>query len=149
MNSPVELRLKGPGISGNKLPVMPKPHKKKNFFRSRYHSFGYAFNGFKILFTEEINARIHIVGAVIATALGFWLDISETEWLVLVVVMGLVFAFEIMNTAIENLADYVSPSIEKTIKKVKDLGAAGVLASVFMAIIAGMIIFIPKIIALF
>jgi len=129
---------------------MTKPkHKEKNFFKSRYHSFGYAFHGFKILFTEEINARIHVAGAVVAIALGFILDISAVEWLVLSVVIGLVFAFEIMNTAIENLADYVSPSKQRTIKKVKDLGAAGVLASVFMAVAVGLIIFLPRIIALF
>ena len=128
---------------------MPQAKKKKNFFRSRYHSFGYAFHGFKILFTEEINARIHVVGAVVTVAMGFFFHISAIEWLVLSVVIGLVFAFEIMNTAIENLADYVSPQIEYTIKKVKDLGAAGVLASVFIAVTVGLIIFLPKIIALF
>jgi diacylglycerol kinase len=128
---------------------MTKPVKKKrNFFVSRYHSFGYAFHGFKILFTEEVNARIHVVGAVVVIAMGFWLDVSAAEWLVLSIVMGLVFAFEIMNTAIENLADYVSPSKQYTIKKVKDLGAAGVLASVFMAVATGLIIFIPKILAM-
>lgn len=128
---------------------MTRPnHKEKNFFKSRYHSFGYAFHGFKILFVEEVNARIHAVGAVVVIAMGFFFNISATEWLVLSVVMGLVFAFEIMNTAIENLADYVSPSKQYTIKKVKDLGAAGVLASVFMAIAVGMIIFLPKIITL-
>lgn len=128
---------------------MPRAKKKKNFFRSRYHSFGYAFHGFKILFTEEVNARIHLVGAVIVIILGFLLKVSASEWLVLSIVMGLVFAFEIMNTAIENLADYVSPSKEFTIKKVKNLGAAGVLASVFMAVAVGLIIFLPKIIAFF
>ncbi len=129
---------------------MTRPERKKrNFFKSRYHSFEYAFNGFKILFTEEVNARIHVVGAVVVIVMGFLFNISADEWLVLSIVMGLVFAFEIMNTAIENLADYVSPSKQETIKKVKDLGAAGVLASVFMAVATGLIIFIPKIIAFF
>jgi len=85
----------------------------------------------------------------VVIAMGFFFDVSANEWLVLSIVMGLVFAFEIMNTAIENLADYVSPSKQYTIKKVKDLGAAGVLASVFMAVATGLIIFIPKIIAFF
>ena len=129
---------------------MTKPnHKEKNFFRSRYHSFGYAFNGFKILITEEVNARIHAVVAVIAIAMGFFFNVSLTEWLILCVVIGLVFAFEIMNTAIENLADYVSPSKQDAIKKVKDLGAAGVLASSIIAVVAGLIIFLPKVLALF
>jgi len=128
---------------------MIKSDKKKNFFKSRYHSFGYAFHGFKILFTEEVNARIHAVGAFAVIVMGFYFKVSATEWLVLSIVMGLVFAFEIMNTAIENLADYVSPSKQYTIKKVKDLGAAGVLASVFMAVATGLIIFFPKILAMF
>ncbi len=129
---------------------MTKPnHKEKIFFRSRYHSFGYALNGFRILITEEINAKIHLVAAIIALAMGLIFKISLTEWLILCIVIGLVFAFEIMNTAIENLADYVSPSKQDAIKKVKDLGAAGVLVSTIIAVIAGLIIFLPKIIGLF
>ncbi len=123
--------------------------KKSSFLRSRYHSFGYAINGFKILMTEEINARIHFVVAIVVIAMGFFFDVSVTEWLVLCIVMGLVFAFEIMNTAIENLADYVSSTEQPTIKKVKDLGAAGVLTSVIVAVIVGLIIFTPKIVGLF
>ncbi len=123
--------------------------KKKSFLRSRYHSFGYAINGFKILMSEEVNARIHFVAAIVVIAMGFFFDVSVTEWLVLCIVIGLVFAFEIMNTAIENLADYVSPTEQATIKKVKDLGAAGVLASVIIAVIVGLIIFAPKIIVMF
>ncbi len=129
---------------------MPKSKKKKrSFLQSRYHSFGYAINGFKILITEEVNARIHFVAAIVVIAMGFFFDVSVTEWLALCIVMGLVFAFEIINTAIENLADYVSRTEQATIKKVKDLGAAGVLASAIIAIIVGLIIFTPKIVALF
>ncbi len=128
---------------------MTKPtQREKSFFRSRYHSFRYALNGLKILISEEVNARIHAVVAVIVIVMGFLLNISLTEWLILCVVIGLVFAFEIMNTAIENLADYVSPSKQDAIKRVKDLGAAGVLVSSVIAVIAGVIIFLPKILAL-
>ncbi len=128
--------------------IIPE-QKKKGFIIRLYHSFGYALNGFKTLITEEVNARVHTMAAIIVIAMGLFLEISLTEWLILTIVIGLVFAFEIMNTAIENLADYVSPSKQDAIKKVKDLGAAGVLASAIIAIITGLIIFLPKIIMLF
>ena len=114
----------------------------------RIKSFKYAFDGLKTLFVEEHNARIHLVSAVIAIALGFGLKISLTEWVVLVIVMALVFICELFNTALETLSDFVSPERHELIKKVKDLAAAGVIVSAISALITGIIVFLPKIILL-
>jgi|SRR5690554_1435582 len=118
--------------------------KNRFSFSSRMNSFSYAFNGLKVLFREEHNARIHFIIAAVVVIAGLILDIRALEWVALVFAIGMVIAFEIVNTAVENLADFVFPEKHHSIKKIKDLSAAAVLISVLSAVVAGMIIFAPK-----
>ena len=115
----------------------------------RLKSFSFAFNGLKILVQEEHNAWIHIFVAVCVLIAGFLLQISIIEWIIIVLCIGLVFALELINSAIENLADFVSPQKNEIIKKVKDLSAAAVLIAAFFSVIVGLVVFLPKIIMLF
>jgi len=110
----------------------------------RRHSFKYAWNGLKILFQEEPNAVTHGIVASMVAVMGLLLDLSAIEWTCLVLSIGLVLVLEISNTAIENLSDFLSPNIHPQIAKTKDLMAAAVLTSSFMAAMVGLIIFIPK-----
>jgi len=112
----------------------------------RLKSFNYAFAGLKTLFIEEHNARIHLLSVVIAITLGFIFKISLNEWISLILVVGLVFICELVNTSLEALADFASKEKHPQIKKVKDLAAASVLISAFVALLVGIIIFCPKII---
>jgi len=116
--------------------------------RDRLKSFGYAFQGIKVLFVNEHNARIHFVAAIAAIIAGFIFHISSTEWITIVIVIGLVFSAEAFNSAIEYLANYVSPEYHDLIKKAKDLAALAVLFLAVTALIVGLIIFIPKILIL-
>ena len=122
--------------------------KKSNKFSisKRIKSFAYAFNGLKILFKEEHNARIHLVVAIIVIVAGFYFQLSVGEWLVICLLIGMVFAMEIVNSVVENLCDYISPEWNDKIKKIKDLSAAGVLVVAFISIVSGIIIFVSKII---
>lgn len=125
-----------------------KQHRKFSL-TDRLKSFSFAFNGIRILWKEEPNFRIHAVAAFMVLILGFLFRISVYEWLAVIVVIGLVFTAEIINTSIENLADFVSPGMDDRIKKIKDIAAAGVLFAATTAVIVGLIIFLPKIIRLF
>lgn len=117
---------------------------QKFSLRKRLNSFKYAFNGLRILFNEEHNARIHLLATLLVIFLGFFYKISNLEWVSILLSIGLVFSMEIINTAIENLADFVSPERNEKIKKVKDLAAAGVLVSAVVALFVGLLIFVPK-----
>ena len=120
--------------------------KPENFsIKKRIKSFGFAFNGLKILFQEEHNARIHLVAAIGVVVAGFLFNISGFEWIALTVAIGFVISIEIINTTIENIADFISPERNESIKKIKDLAAAAVLISALTALAIGLIIFIPKI----
>ncbi len=119
--------------------------KEKPFsFRKRLKSFQFAFNGLKVLFKEEHNARIHMVAAVGVVSAGLYFSISETEWMVVLLCIGFVFAMELANSAIEALADFVTSDNHLLIKKAKDLAAGAVLVASIIAFVIGLIIFLPK-----
>lgn len=119
------------------------------YFHGRIQSFRFAFRGVRTLFRETPNARIELVMALLAVALGFLLHISATEWLAICIVIGMVPACEAMNTAIERLSDYVSQHQKHPIiRKVKDVAAAGVLIAAIAALAVGILIFLPKLVAL-
>lgn len=113
-------------------------------WRARGRSFKFAFRGIGILFRDEHNARIHGCVAVAVVIAGFLFGISVSEWGVVCLAIGLVLALEAVNSAIEALADHVSPEFAPLIGRAKDLGAAAVLLGVFGAVGAGLWIFLPK-----
>lgn len=92
----------------------------------------------------EHNGRVHLFATIVAIALSFYLKISGLEWIAILSVISAVFVAEILNSAIEKLADLVSPDYHPKIKIVKDLAAAAVLVSAFLAIAVGFIVFVPK-----
>ena len=120
-----------------------------NFLKKRVLSFKYAFQGAATLFRETPNAIVHLIMAILAILLGLFFSISATEWLAIIIVIGLVLALEAVNTSIETLADVITKERNKSIKKVKDLAAASVLLASIAALIVGVLIFLPKIIELF
>jgi diacylglycerol kinase len=126
--------------------MQPEPNKFS--LNKRLKSFTYAFNGLKGLWNNEHNLRIHIIAAILAILLGFYFQISTTEWIIVVLLIGMVIAAEIFNSAVEHLADFVMPNMDSRIGKIKDLSAAAVLVIAFVAFIIGLIIFLPKLLAM-
>jgi diacylglycerol kinase len=118
---------------------------QKFSIRKRLKSFVFAFNGLHILFREEHNSHIHLVAALCAFIAGLFLKITATEWVAVVFAIGFVFAMELINSAIENMVDFVSTERNEHIKRIKDLSAAGVLVSAIVALAVGLIVFLPKI----
>lgn len=115
-------------------------------FLKRFLSFKFAFQGVKLLFKEEHNSWIHLVFSILAIALGIWLKISLLEWIILVFCIGFVFVIEILNTAIENVCDFISPERHSIIERVKDFSAAAVLFGAVTSFVVGALIFLPKLI---
>lgn len=123
-----------------------EPNKKEKFsVRKRIVSFKYALNGLRILFSEEHNARIHFAVTIFVVTMGILFSISSVEWMILGILTGMVFSLEIINSAIENLCDYISPEWNNMIKKIKDLMAAAVFITTVISVVCGTIIFLPKI----
>ncbi|GAB3042815.1 diacylglycerol kinase family protein [Spirosoma pulveris] len=118
-------------------------------FRKVFRSFRFAGQGILDLFRFENNARVHLVVAVIVAIAGLFLSLSRIEWAIIVTQIGLVWAAEAFNTAIEKLCDFVSPGIHPQIKAIKDLSSGAVLILTITAILAGLFILGGHLLALF
>ena len=121
---------------------------KKFSLKSRFGSFKFAFDGLLFLLKNEHNSRIHLLAAIAVIILGIIVKLNQIEWALMTIVIGLVFLAELLNSAIETLADLINPEWNELIKRAKDYSAAAVLISAIMAMIAGGLIFIPKLLAL-
>lgn len=104
------------------------------------HSFRNAFRGIYFFFREQRNARIHAVAAIAVVALAAWLGITGTEWCILAICIVSVIGMEMINTAVEYLADVVSPGHHPHIGKLKDIAAGAVLVVSIGALICGVLI---------
>lgn len=118
---------------------------KKFSVKARLGSFKFAFNGIRSLLKNEHNSRIHLLVAIIAIILGIFLKINSLEWCIIVLLIGIVFLTELLNTSIEKLSDLVNPEMDEGIRKVKDYAAAAVMISAIVSLIVGGLIFLPKI----
>lgn len=109
-------------------------------------SFKYAFQGIAQSYKGEQNLKIHTFIAILVLVFGFFLKISYVEWLVCLVLIGLVLMAEFFNTAIEYVVDLASPSLHPLAKAAKDTASAGVLMMAIISACIGLVIFIPKLI---
>ena len=109
-------------------------------------SFRYAFCGICEAYKGEQNLKIHTVIAVLVVIAGFVLKISYVEWLICLVLIGLVLMAEFFNTAIEYVVDLASPEIHPLAKLAKDTASAGVLMMAIISAIIGLIIFVPEVV---
>ncbi len=114
----------------------------------RLSSFKFAFQGLAHLFQKEHNSRIHLLFGLTATGLGKFFQISRIEWITLIGCIGFVITSEIFNSTIEKTLDFISIQKHPSIKIIKDLSAAAVLISATTALVIGLLIFYPKISAL-
>lgn len=125
---------------------MEKINEKKRFWIvARAKSFTHAFRGIGVLIKSTHNFWVHIFVAVVVVKMGVLFKISETEWLFLVFAIGFVMVTEALNTAIEIDIDLTSPSFHPYARDTKDVAAGAVLLSAIVAVVVGLIIFLPKI----
>lgn len=112
-------------------------------FKRFFKSFSYAFQGLKYTFKTQVNFRFHSLALVVVLIASFILEITKTEWLIVLLCISLVLFAELVNTAFEALVDLVSPDIHPLAKIVKDVAAAAVLILAIFSAIIGLLIFIP------
>lgn len=115
----------------------------KQFFIRRAKSFTHAFAGFRAVLSTQENTWIHLIVTIMVILLAIWLRLSTHDWAILVLVIGLVWICEFINTAIESAIDLFSPEIHPTAKIGKDVAAGSVLIAAITAIVCGILILGP------
>ena len=104
-------------------------------------SIGFALEGIVFLIKSENNARIHLLATFFVIIASVFFQINLNDWLWIALAIALVWLAEAFNTAIETIADFVSPEKQPMIKKVKDIAAAGVLIAAGFAIFVALKVF--------
>lgn len=111
--------------------------------KKQLRSFGYAYKGIRCCVGKEQNLSFHLIAAALTVVTGFLLDITRTDWMIVILCIGVVITAELFNTAIERLVDLVSPQRQPMAGQVKDIAAGAVLVCATAAAVIGLIVFIP------
>ncbi len=127
--------------------------KKNKFLKTQgksslSQSFNHAIDGIEFAVNHERNIKIEIVVGIIASILGFLLNISVIEWAIIVLVIAMVICLELVNTAIERAVDLTTKEYKELAKIAKDVAAGAVLVMSMFSVIIGIIIFLPKLMLL-
>jgi len=117
--------------------------------RKVLRSFRFAGRGIVDLFRYENNAKVHLLIAGLVIPVGLWLRLTRVEWAVILTQIGLVWAAEAINTALEKLCDFVSPGLHPQIKAIKDMASGAVLILSIGAVVVGVIVLGGKAIEVF
>ena len=124
--------------------------KKKTYSIKRFFSgFVWAGNGIISAFKTEQNLLFDLIYAILTIIFGILLKLSTIEFTIVLLAIALVISLELMNTAIEYVVDMAMPEIHPLAKLSKDISSGAVLFSAIIAFIIGLIIYLPKVIALF
>ena len=89
--------------------------------------------------------RVQWLIAVVVTGLFYIVKIELVDWLWIVFCIGLVVSVEHVNSAIEELADFVEPKYSEHIKRIKDFSSAAVFILSITSTIIGLIILLKYI----
>lgn len=111
--------------------------------------FWWAIQGLYNSWRQEKHLRFHTFAAIAAVTISLWVDLTLEEWAIVWLSIGMVFVTELINSAIERLADMIQPDQDVRIKYIKDASAAAVLVSAIIAAGVGLLVLAPKVLALF
>ena len=134
--------------------------KKINYLKNRIESyktssnilksFKYAFSGISYVLKTSRNFKIQLIFAVTSLMFGFLLQISQSNYLILIATIMSVLILEILNTSIESIVDLVVKKEFSSLAKIaKDTSAGAVLLASINSVIIAVYIFVPQIKLLF
>ncbi|NTV29878.1 MAG: diacylglycerol kinase family protein [Candidatus Omnitrophica bacterium] len=118
-----------------------------SFLQERWRSIGYALAGLRDILKTEHNAWVHAFCTVAVLGLAFYLGLDEVRFLIIVIFIALVWMAEAFNTVLELVIDIVSPEYCETARRAKDIAATAVLFAAAGALIAGVVILGPPLLA--
>jgi len=113
-----------------------------------FDSFGYAWSGIITGFRER-NMKIHGLMALMVVFFGILFDLGIREWIIILILFGMVMEAEIINTSIEDLANVVKEKNKldyEATRATRNLAAGAVLVTAIAAGIIGVLIFGSKLI---
>ncbi len=108
-----------------------------------------SINGIGFYAKDGKSIILYLFGLAFEIIMGIVYRINGLEWILIICIMGILLAVELLNTAIEAVCDAITKRYNPLIKIAKDCGSAATFVIFTVAIILNLIIFVPKILALF
>ena len=113
-------------------------------------SFKYAFSGISYVLETSRNFKIQLIFAVTSLMISFLLQITNSNYVILIATIMSVLILEILNTSIESIVDLVVKKDFSSLAKIsKDTSAGAVLLASINSVIIAVYIFVPQIKLLF
>lgn len=114
------------------------------FLKGRLRSLKFAVRGAWLLITTEHSIMVQFSLGVLVSILGFFMNLSPTEWMFQLLAIGMILVAESLNTGIEKLCDFIHPDYHQKIGFIKDISAGAATFAAIIAVIIGLIIYLPK-----
>lgn len=112
--------------------------------RKFFKSFSYAAAGIFHAMKMERNFKVHLLVAILVLVMGMFVELSIVQWFIIIILIGVVLALELVNTALERIVDLVTEEYHPLAKQAKDAAAGAVLVFAIASAVIGLLIFIPK-----
>ncbi|MCU0188997.1 diacylglycerol kinase [Citrobacter freundii] len=100
------------------------PYKGKTGLKRILNATGYSISGFKAAYKNEAAFRQIVLINLILIPVSFFLDVSRSEHVLLIIVCLFAMIVELFNSAIEAVVDRVSLEKHQLSKNAKDMGSA-------------------------
>jgi diacylglycerol kinase (ATP) len=110
--------------------------------RTWRRKFGDALRGCGIAFRHQTSFWVHAVCAIAVLLAGLVVHLQPWQWCAVLLCIVAVLAAEMLNTALEQLAQAVDRDYNPHIRDALDMGSAAVLLAATGAVVIGAVVFL-------
>lgn len=133
-----------------KMPTLKEEFEKRDLnTKSIMNIVKYSLNGIKTYMEEGKSFILYSFAAILEIIFGFVFKVNGLEWILIICMLGVLLSVELLNTGIERTCDAITKEYNPLIKKAKDCGSGATFIIFIVMVILNIIIFYPKVVALF
>ena len=133
-----------------KMPTLKEEFEKRDLnTKSIMNIVKYSLNGIKTYMEEGKSFILYSFAAILEIIFGFVFKVNGLEWILIICMLGVILSIELLNTGIERACDAITKEYNPLIKKAKDCGSGATFIIFIVMVILNIIIFYPKVVALF
>lgn len=133
-----------------KMPTLKEEFERRDLnTKSLMNIVKYSLNGIKTYMEEGKSFILYSFAAILEVIFGFFFKVNGLEWILIICMLGVLLAIELLNTGIERACDAITKDYNPLIKAAKDCGSGATFIIFIVMVILNIIIFYPKVAALF
>lgn len=133
-----------------KMPTLKEEFERRDLnSKSVMNIVKYSLNGIKTYMEEGKSFILYSFAAILEIIFGFVFKVNGLEWILIICMLGVLLSVELLNTGIERACDAITKEYNPLIKKAKDCGSGATFIIFIVMVILNIIIFYPKVVALF